>query len=133
MTTVGRPGCWAQSTARGIELDILRERWQPALTIPQVLQRILQLMAEPYLDAPHPGSNEALQVYLDDHERYIRIAKAWTVEHADVGAGEFQVLTYTGIRDNRILGCKDTGMRIYEEDQEKHISIVDVMGFLFYL
>ncbi|KAG8362951.1 hypothetical protein BUALT_BualtUnG0020200 [Buddleja alternifolia] len=76
------------SITGGIELDILLERWNPALTIPKVLQRIRQLMAEPNVNAPHPSSTQALQLYLDDHDRYLRIAEAWTLEHADVGAGE---------------------------------------------
>ncbi|KAG8366067.1 hypothetical protein BUALT_Bualt17G0037400 [Buddleja alternifolia] len=70
------------SIAGGIQLDILRERWQPALTIPQ-------LMAEPNADAPHPESTYAMKVYLEDRDKYIEIAKAWTEEHAEVGGGEF--------------------------------------------
>ncbi|KAG8375497.1 hypothetical protein BUALT_Bualt10G0106000 [Buddleja alternifolia] len=102
-------------TSRGIELDILRERWNPTLTIPKVLQRIRQLMAEPNVNAPHPSSTEALQLYLDDHDKYLRIAEAWTAEHADVGAGEFEYITRywnAVILENEILGCKDTGMRM---------------------
>ncbi|KAG8376141.1 hypothetical protein BUALT_Bualt09G0032400 [Buddleja alternifolia] len=57
------------------------------LSPPIVLQRIRQLMAEPNVDAPHPSSNEALQLYLDDHDRY------------------------NGILGNEILECRDTGKR----------------------
>ncbi|KAG8369386.1 hypothetical protein BUALT_Bualt14G0005800 [Buddleja alternifolia] len=77
------------SITGGLEIDILRERCQPALTIPQVLEKIRQLLAQPKVDAPHPRSTEALTMYLEDQDRYIRTAKAWTVEYVDVWAGEF--------------------------------------------
>ncbi|KAG8368602.1 hypothetical protein BUALT_Bualt15G0062500 [Buddleja alternifolia] len=79
------------SITGGIELDILRERWNPALTIPK-------LMAEPNVNAPHPSSTQALQLYLDDHN------------------------SDTGKRDSRMQRYWDANE--FEEDQEKNISIV---------
>ncbi|KAG8388019.1 hypothetical protein BUALT_Bualt02G0081700 [Buddleja alternifolia] len=85
----------------GIELDILRERWNPALTIPKVLQRIRQLMAEPNVNCPHPSSTQALQLYLDNHNRYNGILGNEILEILECSD--------TGKRD---IGCRDTGMRM---------------------
>ncbi|KAG8379667.1 hypothetical protein BUALT_Bualt07G0112900 [Buddleja alternifolia] len=86
------------SITGGIELDILRERWNPALTIPKVLQRIRQLMAEPNVNSPHPSSTQALQLYLDDHDRYNGILGNEILEILECSD--------TGKRD---IGCRDTG------------------------
>ncbi|KAG8375976.1 hypothetical protein BUALT_Bualt09G0015100 [Buddleja alternifolia] len=102
------------SLTSGIELDILRERWNPALTIPKVLQRIRQLMAEPNVNAPHPSSTQVLQLYLDDHDRY----------NGKLGNEILELLecSDTGKRDSRIQRYWDANE--FEEDQEKNISIV---------
>ncbi|KAG8382370.1 hypothetical protein BUALT_Bualt05G0070400 [Buddleja alternifolia] len=69
-----------------------------SLSPPLVLQRIRQLMAEPNVNAPHPSSTQALQLYLDDHD------------------------SDTGERDSQMQRYWDGNE--FEEDQEKNISIV---------
>ncbi|KAG8373834.1 hypothetical protein BUALT_Bualt11G0066400 [Buddleja alternifolia] len=72
------------------------------------------LMAEPNVNAPHPSSTQALQLYLDDHNRY----------NGKLGNEILELLecSDTGKRDSRMQRYWDANE--FEEDQEKNISIV---------
>ena len=61
-------------------LDILRDKWTPALTIKSVLLSICSL-----LNSPNPGDPlvpQIAEIYNLNKERYNEIAKKWTDKYA---------------------------------------------------
>jgi ubiquitin-conjugating enzyme E2 D len=56
------------STTGGICLDILKNKWSPALSISRVLLSILSLLTDPNPDDPYRG--EAADLYLKNRKKY---------------------------------------------------------------
>lgn len=61
-------------------LDILKDKWTPALRIKTVVLSILALMSAPNPD--DPLNNEAAEMWKKNNDEAIRIAKEWTKIHA---------------------------------------------------
>ncbi|CAF1037847.1 unnamed protein product, partial [Didymodactylos carnosus] len=61
-------------------LDILKEKWSPALTISKVLLCILALMSDP--NPEDPLVLEIAELYKTNRAGYNDTAKAWTKEYA---------------------------------------------------
>lgn len=57
-------------------LDILKDKWSPALTIPRVLMSITSLLTDP--NPNDPLQPEAAAIYIDNVHNFNRIAKEWT-------------------------------------------------------
>ena len=61
-------------------LDILRDKWSPALTIKAVLLSVCSLLGSPNPDDPLVP--EIASMYNRDRNRYEELAKEWTRENA---------------------------------------------------
>jgi ubiquitin-conjugating enzyme E2 D/E len=61
-------------------LDILKEKWSPALTASSILISICSLLTDPNPDSPLMGDIALL--YESDRVAYNKKAKEWTVKHA---------------------------------------------------
>jgi ubiquitin-conjugating enzyme E2 D/E len=68
------------NTDGGICLDILKDEWTPALSIPHVLLSISALMAEPNPD--HPLVPDVAQLYKQDKKAFEEKAREWTKQYA---------------------------------------------------
>ena len=68
------------NTDGGICLDILKDEWTPALSLPQVLLSISALMAEPNPD--HPLVPDVAQLYKQDKKGFESKAREWTAQYA---------------------------------------------------
>lgn len=61
-------------------LDILKDQWSPALTIPKVLLSISSLLTDPNPDDPLVP--EIAKLYIKDRERHDSTAREWTAQYA---------------------------------------------------
>ena len=61
-------------------LDILSEKWSPALTISNVVSSIKSLLSNPNLDKPLVHG--IAKIYRSDKEKHDRIARDWTRKYA---------------------------------------------------
>jgi len=61
-------------------LDILKDKWSPALTISKTLLSISSLMTDPNPDSPL--SSEAAHLYKTNREEYNRMVRDWVTKHA---------------------------------------------------
>jgi ubiquitin-conjugating enzyme E2 N len=61
-------------------LDILKDKWTPALQIRTVLLSIQTLLSDPNPD--DPLNNEAADLWKSDEDAAKAIARDWTVKHA---------------------------------------------------
>ena len=64
----------------GICLDILKDKWTPALTISKVLLSISALMTEPNPDDPLVG--DIAELFVDDRETYDERCRMYTEQYA---------------------------------------------------
>ena len=64
----------------GIYLDILKDKWSPALTTSQVLISICSLLTDPNPD--DPLVTEIAKLYKSDKARYEKTAREYTQKHA---------------------------------------------------
>lgn len=62
-------------------LDILKDKWSPALQINTVLLSIQALISNPNLD--DPLDEEVAKVWRNDHHKALEIAKEWTLKYAN--------------------------------------------------
>lgn len=61
-------------------LDILKDKWTPAINIVKVVISILALMSEP--NPSDPLNNKAADLWINDKEEAIRIAKEYVMLYA---------------------------------------------------
>jgi len=65
-----------------ISVDILQDRWSPALIIFKVLLSISSFLDDPNPDNPNFQCEEIARIYKDDREQFNKTAKEWTEEYA---------------------------------------------------
>ena len=63
-------------------LDILKEKWSPALTIPKVLMSISSLLVDQNPD--DPLSPDVAYVYKNNRKEFENMAKIWTLKYAQL-------------------------------------------------
>ena len=61
-------------------IDILKDKWSPALSLTKILLSISSLLAEP--NGNDPLEIDIANMYLNNNEKYIEKAKSWTVKYA---------------------------------------------------
>jgi ubiquitin-conjugating enzyme E2 D/E len=61
-------------------LDILKDKWSPALTVPKILMSIISLLNEP--NPEDPLNSEVAEVYLADKSEFEQMARAFTARYA---------------------------------------------------
>ncbi|KAF7811708.1 ubiquitin-conjugating enzyme E2 5B-like [Senna tora] len=61
-------------------LDILRDMWSPALTVPKLLLSISSLLTDPNPD--DPLAPVVARMYKNDKAKYERTARQWTQKYA---------------------------------------------------
>jgi ubiquitin-conjugating enzyme E2 D/E len=65
-----------------ISVDILNDRWSPALVIFKVLLSISSFLDDPFPDNPHPHCPEIARIYQTDREQFNKTAKEWIQKYA---------------------------------------------------
>mmetsp|Transcript_37705 Transcript_37705/g.64996 ORF Transcript_37705/g.64996 Transcript_37705/m.64996 type:complete len:152 (+) Transcript_37705:45-500(+) len=68
------------NAAGGVCLDILKDRWSPALNITKVLETIRELLVTPQTESPLVP--EISDLYKSDRQAHDEIARAWTAKYA---------------------------------------------------
>ncbi|XP_012457617.1 ubiquitin-conjugating enzyme E2 8 isoform X1 [Gossypium raimondii] len=63
-----------------IGIDILKDKWTPALTISKVLLSIYSILGDPMLDDPY--EENIANMYKTDRSQYEKVARNWTQKYA---------------------------------------------------
>lgn len=63
-----------------INLDILRDKWSPALTILKILLSLFSILEHP--NPYDPLVAEIARIYINDIQLFEKIAKEWTLKYA---------------------------------------------------
>ena len=69
------------NSTHSICLGILKDDWNPEISVSQILVAIQDLLKNPAAD--HPLDKDVTKVYLEDKELYQKTAKEWTEKYAN--------------------------------------------------
>lgn len=68
------------TSAGGICLDMITEKWSPAITINKILEAIISLLVHP--NDENPLVPEIAEVYKSNREQHDATAREWTTKYA---------------------------------------------------
>ncbi len=104
-TKMWHPNVSSQTGA--ICLDILKDKWSPALTIKTALVSLQALMSAPEPDDPQDA--EVANMYKTDRSRFERKAAEWTATYATgkVDAAKLAFLTGMGFEEDKARQALD--------------------------